>query len=440
MRVRIRVGLAALVGALAAAPPARAELQNAGSLLVFHRYDNRPSNETLVSVANTHGTASVVTRWLYVSGDDCLILDRRETLTPGDQLTVLTSAHDPRPTQGYLIVFAEDPSTLAAIVFENLIGSAMAIDGLGAIDHVYNPVVFAGLGDGTSTDVNGNGRPDLDGVEYAPGPDELLFPRFLGQGAALQSELVLLDLSGGLGFTTVVNILLTNDNEELFSAQHAFECWTAIPLDGVSGAFTNLFLQSTNDDPAEIFGAPQQEAGWFRLGGNAAFSAQRTILDPLVLGLVVERDGAGGSSGRPFHFGTQDVGVLPPDCGPGAVVELWPPNHHHVEIDLEQVAGVTDPNGLPFTIAITAITQDEPVDGNGDGNTVCDGDGVGTSVARIRAERQGGGNGRVYVIHFTATNSGGASCDGSIQVVVPHSQDGDPAVDDGQMFDSTEGC
>ena len=61
-------------------------------------------------------------------------------------------------------------------------------------------------------------------------------------------------------------------------------------------------------------------------------------------------------------------------------------------------------------------------------------------VAAIRAERQGGGNGRVYRVSYTATNSDGAACDGSFEVTVPHSQNGQPAVDDGQLYDSTEGC
>jgi hypothetical protein len=123
-------------------------------------------------------------------------------------------------------------------------------------------------------------------------------------------------------------------------------------------------------------------------------------------------------------------------------VNLWPPKHQYVDLDLAAVTGVTDPANLPLSFQITDITQDEPVDaqGGGDGHTVCDGTGVGTAIARIRAERQGGGNGRVYAVHYTATNSAGFSCLGSFSVRVPHSQNGQPAVDSGQLHESGEDC
>jgi hypothetical protein len=113
-------------------------------------------------------------------------------------------------------------------------------------------------------------------------------------------------------------------------------------------------------------------------------------------------------------------------------LELWPPNHKYVEIDLEQLLG---PGVL--SIEILGITQDEPVDELGDGHTVCDGNGVGTSVARIRSERSGHENGRVYEIEYSAFGGG---CTGFVRISVPHDQSGRPAEDDGQNFDSTEGC
>ncbi len=82
------------------------------------------------------------------------------------------------------------------------------------------------------------------------------------------------------------------------------------------------------------------------------------------------------------------------------------------------------------------MTQDEPVDGTGDGDTspdaIIDGDKV-----LVRAERSGSGNGRVYRITFKATDEAGASCQGSVPVVVPHSPN-KPAIDDGQKYDATK--
>src|SRR5262249_4356871 len=92
------------------------------------------------------------------------------------------------------------------------------------------------------------------------------------------------------------------------------------------------------------------------------------------------------------------------------------------------------------TITINSITQDEPVLGpdEGAGNTAPDGAGIGTGFALIRAERDGNGNGRVYKINYTASDGKGGSCQGTLTVTVPHSQNGDPAIDDGQNFDSTQ--
>ena len=89
-------------------------------------------------------------------------------------------------------------------------------------------------------------------------------------------------------------------------------------------------------------------------------------------------------------------------------------------------------------ITIDSIFQDEPVNGTGDGDTAPDGEGVGTPTALVRAERDGGGNGRYYHISFSATDVAGNSCTGVVLVSVPKSQGKNgEAVDDGPLYDST---
>ena len=125
----------------------------------------------------------------------------------------------------------------------------------------------------------------------------------------------------------------------------------------------------------------------------------------------------------------------PPDCSAAAasVNVLWPPNHELAVID---VVGVTDPDGDPVTITIDEIVQDEPVNGLGDGDVSPDGLGAGDSTALVRAERAGGGNGRVYVIGFIATDGKGGSCSGVVAVGVPHKRGGTPVAGD-TWYDST---
>jgi hypothetical protein len=127
----------------------------------------------------------------------------------------------------------------------------------------------------------------------------------------------------------------------------------------------------------------------------------------------------------------------PPDCtmATSSIDSLWPPNHQMVTISIN---GIMDPDGDPIAITITHITQDEPVNGLGDGDTSPDGFGIGTSEAQIRAERSGTGNGRVYAISFKAEDGKGGSCTNTVQVGVPHDQGkGAVPVNDGQNYDST---
>jgi len=125
-----------------------------------------------------------------------------------------------------------------------------------------------------------------------------------------------------------------------------------------------------------------------------------------------------------------------PDCS-GAVPSestLWPPNHKMKNIS---IGNVTDPDGDNVTITIDSIFQDEPTNGLGDGDQSPDGAGVGTDTAQVRAERSGTGDGRVYHISFTADDGNGGTCTGEVLVSVPHDQNGNPAVDQGALFDST---
>jgi len=128
----------------------------------------------------------------------------------------------------------------------------------------------------------------------------------------------------------------------------------------------------------------------------------------------------------------------PPSCDLAAasVATLWPPNHQLVNV---AVMGVTDPENDPVILKITGITQDEPVNGLGDGDTSPDGFGIGTSQAILRAERSGTGNGRVYAVSFTASDGIGGTCSGTVKVGVPHDQGKNSTpVDDGQIYDSTK--
>jgi hypothetical protein len=150
---------------------------------------------------------------------------------------------------------------------------------------------------------------------------------------------------------------------------------------------------------------------------------------------VTENDGEG-------ETGTDSVAIevlnQAPVCAEvmPSVDLLWPANHKFVSVE---ILGVTDPEDDMFTITIDSIFQDELVDDGGDGNTWPDGQGVGTSVAEVRAERAADGNGRVYHITFSADDGHGGTCSGEVLVGVPHDsgKKAEPPVDDGPLYDST---
>jgi hypothetical protein len=146
-----------------------------------------------------------------------------------------------------------------------------------------------------------------------------------------------------------------------------------------------------------------------------------TAVDPI--GTPVDSDDESS------YIGTdQCANVLPSEDS------LWPPNHRMETIELSgDICG-----GDSATITITAVTQDEPVNGLGDGDTSPDAVILGGGMVELRRERAGGGNGRVYEISFDAVNGAGVGCSGSVFVGVPHDQSGSPPVDDGQDYDSLQ--
>ncbi len=97
---------------------------------------------------------------------------------------------------------------------------------------------------------------------------------------------------------------------------------------------------------------------------------------------------------------------------------LWPPNHKMVAVTITAVAS-DNVDAAPFT-RIVAVASNEPVDGNGDGDTAPDWEITGDLTLMLRAERAGGGSGRVYTITVQSTDAAGNSSTGTITVTGPH--------------------
>ena len=144
-------------------------------------------------------------------------------------------------------------------------------------------------------------------------------------------------------------------------------------------------------------------------------------------------DGFGGTNTATTTITVNNINT-PPNVSQAqpSVSTLWPPNHSMVQVS---ILGVIDPDHND-TIQITSVTQDEPTNGNGDGDTDVDAVINNDGTVLLRAERDGGGNGRVYHIHFTASDFEG-SASGVVKVSVPHNKK-DTAIDGGELYDSTQ--
>lgn len=117
---------------------------------------------------------------------------------------------------------------------------------------------------------------------------------------------------------------------------------------------------------------------------------------------------------------------------------LWPPDHKMIQV---HILGVNDAQNNA-TITITKVTQDEPTNGLGDGDTTPDAFiSASHDSVQLRAERSGKGDGRVYRITFTASDPEtialGNSPTATIKVMVPHDKKTDIAIDSGGAYDST---
>jgi hypothetical protein len=99
---------------------------------------------------------------------------------------------------------------------------------------------------------------------------------------------------------------------------------------------------------------------------------------------------------------------------------LWPPNHKFVDVTVR--ACVTDTCG-PTTWKIIGVTSNEPVNGHGDGDTSPDWIITGDHTVKLRAERSGHGEGRIYTITIQAMDAAGnLSAKKNVTVTVPKSR------------------
>jgi uncharacterized repeat protein (TIGR01451 family) len=122
---------------------------------------------------------------------------------------------------------------------------------------------------------------------------------------------------------------------------------------------------------------------------------------------------------------------------------LWPPNHKYQTFQVTNfVTSVFDNCGGVGVgdVTIQKVTSDEAENGAGSGDTLND---IVISSdcksVQLRAEREGGGDGRVYTITFKVTDTHGNVGTATSKVVVPHNP-GETPVDSGVHYTVNGTC
>ena len=193
---------------------------------------------------------------------------------------------------------------------------------------------------------------------------------------------------------------------------------TPVHLDGSHSSDPDS-TAGTNDDIATF--------EWLVNGAVAATGATATVTLPTGATTVTLKvtDKAGASA-------TDDVVITVADTTPPQLVlaaqpsSLWPPNHSMRDVHVR--ADVVDACTPPGTIQpiLVSASSSEPDNGLGDGDTENDiqGADLGTPDhdVMLRAERSGGGPGRVYTLVYSVADATGAVTEARTHVRVPHDQ------------------
>jgi hypothetical protein len=362
--------------------------------------------------------------------------------------TALAGPSAPAPAEGLYGVDASsrvllhiDPATAAATAIGSLglpvatVGADFDCDGtLWAFSSVGGQAMdlyTVDLGTGAASVVKSFAVPGLSttsGFEF--GPDEAT--PFWRNGASLYTldpaaGTVHLVGSGGQG----VSLTMPASCDQFLGGDCSGEECTLARIDPASAALTTI---GATGGIAFTSLAAAPDGSLYAHSNGSLFRLDPATGSPTLVGPIVEGEAAFQPIG--MAYGPHGVCCRPLDCGAAAptAATLWPPNHGLVEVGLQ---GVVDPGGSPVAVTVTGVRQDEPVNDRGDGNTAPDAF-LSGGIAGLRAERSGGGDGRVYHLAFTASTAGGRSCQGSVQVCVPHDQgQGAACVDQGPLHDST---
>ena len=287
------------------APPSTFE---PASVLIFPLYDAGPASQTAITVTNTCLSddecpgdpgpleGEVLAAFVYVDPERNVVFERPELLTPRDTLTVFASQHNPEARRGYVLVIARNPSTFPDagenVAFDWLVGSALVAQADRDAVWSYRACPFLAadgvddLCDRRVTDLDGDGAPDFDGIEYVGFPREVIVPAFFEESGPFENSLVLVSTLPS-DRRPEIRYELRNNRGILWADDVVLdENWWL-------GSLAEIAPQATDvgGDVIEL-GRPPVVTGWLTLYGRRAFDPSGNPdenLVPPILGVFRER-------------------------------------------------------------------------------------------------------------------------------------------------------
>ena len=91
-------------------------------------------------------------------------------------------------------------------------------------------------------------------------------------------------------------------------------------------------------------------------------------------------------------------------------------------VPVQIAVNVTDACSGGATCAIVSVSSNEAQNGLGDGDTAPDWEITGKLALNVRAERAGGGSGRVYTVTIRCTDAAGNAALREVRIQVPQSR------------------
>ena len=229
-------------------------------------------------------------------------------------------------------------------------------------------------------------------VEAASADDDVII---LGDlNAYGQEDPVNLLLSGGFFNQIAAFIPLAERYSYVFDGQAGY-LDHALTTESLGDRVTGVDIWHINADEPRILDYNQEYNPDYLFDGDLPYRSSDH--DPVVLGFCE---------------------AVPPEITITLTPDLlWPPTHAYVEV--EAVVSVTDNTDSAPTLSFVTINSNEPDNGVGDGDTIDDILVVDDFHFLLRAERSGGGTGRVYTVFYVAEDACGNITLASATVTVP---------------------